>query len=251
MYKKNKKQNYASFTLIEMMIVMAVTVIIFAATSSILTSMMKASNTVTSRVVVREEGEYLSEIIRKHVRNASYDVIRVYNRPNSRIRFDFDNPNVNYAYVKSLLGTPSLVDPTTGGQGTEIHFRPSDNPREMVCIGFFGDEWSTGRGYIIRSKVDLPGDFTLSTYNPNTCFPPNNTSHSQDFRNNFMVLNSDLVNIENLRISLAPGGLNNYYTFEITIEPQLGLGGFSRYNENSFPDYVKTFVVQTRAYRSW
>jgi type II secretory pathway pseudopilin PulG len=245
MKERIKTKKYKAFTLMEMIVVMALIFIVFLAFVSVLTSMMRASNTVSARMVSRQEGEYISEVFRKFIRNASYDSIRVYRRHNPRITFSMDGEKVNYSHVINIapLGY-TLLSSAGGTGGTEIHFRPSGNPNEVVCMGFFEDT-VTGRGYIIRSKVTYAQPW--HAYNPNLCFSP----ATQDFRKNFMILNSDLIHIDTFTIDFSGGGLNNYYTFEMEMEPQLGVGGFSYYRDTRLPTYIKTFVVQTRAYQSW
>ena len=245
MEKKFKMKKYQAFTLMEMIIVMALIFVVFLAFVSVLTAMMRSSNTVSARMVCRQEGEYISEVFRKFIRNASYESIRVYRRNNPSITFEADDERVNYSNVLDISpSNPTTLGGAGGSGGTEIHYRPSANPREVVCMGFFQDT-ATERGYIIRSKVTYTDHW--SAYNPNSCFNPGN----DEFRKNFMILNSDLVHIEEFSIAFSAGGLNNYYTFEIEMEPQLGVGGYSNYIDTNLPNYIKTFVVQTRAYKSW
>jgi len=256
-----KKKKYEGFTMIEMIIVMGLIFIVFVAFASVLTSLMRASNTVSARILVRQEGEYLSEVFRKHIRNANHSAIRVYRSRDPDvpgigivipdITFEYDeDENIVYSNVESLRQTASTIV-VHSGRGTELHFRPSGNTDEVVCIGYFEDTIS-GRGYIARSKTTLPS--TWQNYEPSDCFIEENSSGNQEFRKNFMVLNSDLVNIDDFEVHVANisgGPINNYYTFTIKMTPQLGLGGFSNYNETNLPQYVKTFVVQTRAYTNW
>jgi prepilin-type N-terminal cleavage/methylation domain-containing protein len=234
---------YEGFTMIEMLISMLIMALIFLAIGNVLSTMIKTSNTVSSRMLIREEGEFLAEIFRKYIRNSSADNVKLYTRENSRIRFsDYE--------VDSLLGEPFLYDPEAGGSATEIHFRPSaDSRNKVVCMGFFNDHDDGDRGYLIRSVTNFTGSW--NDYEAEMCFPTLSLS-SQDFRKNFATLNSDLVHIRGLEIMRDNTSTNIYYSIDIDMEPSWGVGGLSNYRDSEgTPKYRKSFVVQTRQLYHW
>ncbi len=227
--------------MIEMLITMMILAFIFLAVGSVLLNMIKTSNVVSSRVVIRGEGEYLEEVFRKYIRNSSADSIRLYARSNPRVNFS------NYE-VSSILGLPdgnvSDINPAT-----EIHFRPtSESGNKIVCIGFFE---SDDRGYVIRTSNYIPLGETWSNYNPEWCFP-SNPIFDQEFRKNFVTLNTDLVFVDGLEIRRARTSTNAYYSVDIDMQPAWGVGGLSNYKDiDGAPKYRKSFVVQTRQIFHW
>ncbi len=235
-YKKKKK--YLGFTIVEMLITMAVLMILFLAIGSVITNMLVASNTISSRMIVREEGEYLAEVFRKYVRNSSADGVKLYSRDDPLIEFNDDWE------VKSIQGDYSECTSSC----TEIHFRPTgESANKVVCFGFFEDD--DGIGYLVRSVNELSGNW--GSYDPETCFP-SSPSANQIFRKNFVVLNSDLVYIDGLKIEKTETSSNVYYSFDIDMRPYWGLGGMSNYRSlDGSPKYRKSFVVQTRQIFYW
>lgn len=220
--------------MVEMLITMIIIAAIFLAIGSVISNMIKTSNTVSSRMLIREEGEYLAEVFRKYLRNSSADNVRLYYRGNATITFD------DYYGVSSLGG--EALPPDVDMPATEIHFRPSgDATNKVVCMGFFKDG---NKGYIVRTTNDLAGSW--NNYEPETCFPEAPSS-DQIFRKNFASLNSDLVYIEGLEIEQVRTATNVYYTIHIDMKPAWGLGGLSNYRDkDGAPKYRKSFVVQTR-----
>ncbi len=225
-----------------MLIVMIVLIIVFLAIGNVLNTMIKTSNTVSSRMLVREEGEYLAEVFRKYIRNSSSDNFRLYHRSSPSISF-----GENYQ-VESMSGDFVEYDESElDFYATEIHFRPSVAVTDkIVCLGFFEDG---DRGYIVRSVVRFPGSlFASDEYEPNECFNPS----GQDFRKNFAVLNSNLVYIDGLRVTRDTTTTNVYYSIDVDMQPRWGVGGMSNYRSpDGSPTYRKSFVVQTRQLFHW
>lgn len=233
-FGRKKQKKYVAFTMIEMLITMVIIAAIFLAIGSVISNMIKTSNTVSSRMLIREEGEYLAEVFRKYLRNSSVDNVRVYHRENPTITFD------GYYGVSSLDG--EAIPPDLEHPATEIHFRPSgDATNKVVCMGFFKDG---DQGYIVRTTNNLEASW--NDYDPERCFPDDPPS-DQIFRKNFASLNSDLVYIEGLEIEQVRTATNVYYTIHIDMKPAWGLGGLSNYRDkDGAPKYRKSFVVQTR-----
>lgn len=241
MEKLNKnKTKYEGFTLIEMLITMAVMIIVFLAVGNLLNTLIQTSNTVSSRMLVREEGEYLAEVFRRYIRNSSVDNVRLFYRENSRITFD-----ENYQVIELPHEPSNIVEVTeSANPATEIHFHPSVDTNRVICMGFFESE--DGVGHLVRSSVT--GVSIAGGYQPEMCFNPG----TQDFRKNFMVLNSNLVHVEGLEIRRDMTRTNVYYSIDIDMKPYWGLGGLSNYRDaEGSPKYRKSFVVQTRLLYHW
>ena len=248
-----KKQKYAAFTFVEMLITMVVLSIIFLAIGNVVLSMIKSSNLVSGRMLVREEGDYLAEVFRKYIRNSSADSVRLYFRENPTIKFS--------GYEVSEISSEEVVPYSPADMdafATEIHFRPSgDSKGKVVCIGFFRDP--DGIGYIVRTLNYMKEGESWSSYSPETCFPEDSPYLDDDFRMNFLALNSYLVHIEGLEIRRE--GLdafgerlsrNAYYSIDIDMNPSWGVGGLSNYRSiEGSPTYRKSLVVQTRQLHYW
>ena len=221
-----------------MLITMAVMIIVFLAVGNLLNTLIKTSNTVSSRMLVREEGEYLAEVFRKYIRNSSVDNVRLFYRDDPTIVF-----GENYQ-VNSIAGSvETLADVDFA---TELHFHPSVDTNRVVCMGFFKDGNDENKGYIVRSSVT--GVSIAGGYEPSMCFNPS----SGDFKKNFMVLNSDLVYVEGLEVRQDTTTTNVYYSIDIDMKPYWGLGGMSNYRDTEgSPRYRKSFVVQTRLLYHW
>ncbi len=234
-------KKYSGFTLVEMLISMIVLMIVFLAIGNVLNTMIKTSNTVSGRMLVREEGEYLAEVFRRYIRNSRIDDVKLYFRDGASISFDKD-----YSVI-SIEGVAQDPNPSEEKFATEIHYRPTvlgtgedQETDRVVCIGFFEEG---EKGYIVRSVVNFVGDW--NDYAPEQCFPPSATG--TDFRKNFVVLNSDLVYIEGLSIRNYATNINVYYEIDIDMQPRWGVGGLSNYRDaDGSPTYRKSFVVQTR-----
>ena len=235
-----KVKKYQGFTLVEMLITMAVMVIVFLAIGNVLNTMIKTSNTVSSRMLVREEGEYLAEVFRKYIRNSSTDNVKLYFRDSPTISFN------NYQ-VEGIGGdVVEYNEADTESFATEMHFRPSAEATDrVVCIGFFMDGQDDTKGYIVRSVTRFSGSLSVA-YEPGNCFP-SGPLFGQDFSKNFVVLNSDLVYIDGLEISRNNTTTNSYYTINVDMQPSWGVGGLSNYRSpDGSPTYRKSFVLQTR-----
>ncbi len=244
--KSDKMKKYSGFTLVEMLITMIVLMIIFLAIGNVLNTMIKTSNTVSGRMLVREEGEYLAEVFRRYIRNSRIDDVKLYFRDEASISFD-----ENYSVV-NIQGMTQDPNPSEEKFATEIHYRPTvlgtgedQETDRVVCIGFFNEEDDGEiKGHIVRSAVNFVGDWA-NDYEPEQCFPPSATG--TDFRKNFVVLNSDLVYIEGLSIRNYTTNVNVYYEIDIDMQPRWGVGGLSNYRDaDGSPTYRKSFVVQTR-----
>jgi prepilin-type N-terminal cleavage/methylation domain-containing protein len=239
-----KKEKYTGFTLIEMLITMAILMVIFLAMGNIVVNMLTASNSVSTRMLVREEGEYMAEVLRKYLRNSSADNVELYVRDEPEIVFaDYEAVEINYD------GNSEARELGVDESATEIHFRPSaDATNKVICLGFFRTE--QGRGYLIRASNDFSGSW--NDYDPETCFPEEPSS-DPDFRKNFGILNSDLIYIEGFSIQEDRTSSNVYYSIDIDMRPFWGLGGAANYysSVDNSPLYRKSLVVQTRLLRHW
>ncbi len=247
--------NYRSFTLVEMIIVMFITAIIFIAFGNVLTNLMRASNSITARTNMRQEGEYLQEIITRHIRNAHKDDgVRIYVNvvdEDGDIEFETDEGNLLFNRNPTFYPSRDRGSPLENESGVEIHYRPSASMGEIVCIGYF--RLDENRVFIARNKIEYDDDWETYEDEDGPCFNPEHDNYGDQFLKDFMILNSDLVSIEGFDINRQEGGINDIFMFDITMEPRYGVGGMSSYELGSenMPEHVKSFVVQTRGFEDW
>ncbi len=226
---KLKQKKYQGFTMIEMLITMVVLMIIFLAVGSLVNNMIKASNTVSSRMLVREESEYFAEVFRKYIRNSRVDNVKLYHRDLTELSF-----NHNLEVVLSSADPTEVLG--VDQKFTEIHIQSTDGKSDkVICIGFFS-------GYLVRSVGNFQG---WLDYQPEDCFPRG--AGDEMFRKNFVILNTDLISVEGLSIEKHESSTNIYYSIDIDVKPAWGVGGASNYRtKDGSPIYRKSFVVQTR-----
>ena len=119
MMEKNKKEKYEGFTLVEMLLTIVIIGIVMLISMTTLTTLIKTSTVSSNKTKVRNESEYVLELIRRSVRNSNPSDVFIYNSRNARVF----NRNTN-----SIVGTG--VSPATvyGNSleenqiGNEIHF---------------------------------------------------------------------------------------------------------------------------------
>jgi competence protein ComGF len=246
-YLKEKTKKYKAFSLIQMLIALVILAMILLAINNVIVTMMRTSNVISSRMLVREESEYIAEVIRKYLRNSSVDNVKIYSREDPEI-------TLSQYGVSYIDGEVTEIDFGEDTLATEIHFRPSaDSVGRVVCIGFFENEEDGGPkiGYIVRAVSLLDPLRGWTDYEPEDCFPPDPSS-DQMFRKNLALLNSDLISIEGFSVKRDRTNANVYYSVDLDVRPVWGVGGLSNYrDEEGTPKYRKSFVVQTRQFFHW
>ena len=204
MMKKNKKEKYEGFTLVEMLLTIVIIGIVMLISMTTLTTLIKTSTVSSNKTKVRNESEYVLELIRRSVRNSNPSDVFIYNSRNARVF----NKNTN-----SIVGTG--VSPATvyGNSleenqiGNEIHFRPFGS-NSWVCIGYF-KALNSANGYVVKTTAeDLLGKH-------DTCFDVNRKNSY------FIVLNSDYVLMNNFQVAYTKTADENYLIrFDIEAEPR-------------------------------
>lgn len=206
--KKIKNEKYEGFSLVEMLITIVIIGIVMLISSVTLTTLVKVSSVSSNKTRVRNESEFILELIRRTVRNSNPSDVYIYNSRSARTfntgtRLIEDNGTSDLSAVYSESLSENEV-------GNEIHFRPYgyDN---WICIGFFESSTSEiGQGYIVKTTTNDLQDGHEECFNSE-----NNNSGVYT-----IVLNSDSVSINNFNIAYTKTTDENYLIrFDIDAEP--------------------------------
>jgi len=248
--KKRSLVRYGGFTLVEMLLTMAILSALFLAIGGLLQNMIKSSEYASSRMLMREEGEFLGEIFRKYLRNSSVDNVALYYREDPVVEFSDDYEIERLSSSDIILDLRDPENPLPH-PATEIHFRPSgDSTGRVICIGFFRDQG--GKGRIIKSSGYFDGGWTdlggFEQYDPEECFP---TSPTPLFRKEAFILSSDLVHMDSLGIQAHMANLNIYYVIDIDMKPAWGWKALTKSLDDDKVKLRKSIFVETRQLSNW
>ncbi|MHC1716931.1 MAG: type II secretion system protein J [Candidatus Dojkabacteria bacterium] len=203
----NKKKSYQGFSLIEMLITITIIGVVMLISATTLTTLIKISTVSSNKTRVRNETEFVLELVRRTVRNSNpADVyifnssdVRKYNPETSAVENSSEIVNLEEVYSQNLAENES---------GNEIHFRPYGY-ESWICIGFFKSSADESKGYILKNNADDLWDKHSDCFSNN----PSNIEY-------IMVLNSDSVNIKDFKIAYTISDETNYLIrFDINAEP--------------------------------
>lgn len=209
----NKK--YEAFSLVEMLITIAIIGMVMLISSITLTSLIKVSTVASNKIRARNESEFVLELVRRTVRNSDPSDVYIFKTDTARAR-TYD-PDSGVVINSQLVDIKELYAQKLGENqlGNEIHFRPYGY-EDWICLAFFessknidGMEEEDKRGYILRTTAqDLSGAHE-------TCFQSGGS-----YENYLIALNSDYVDINNFTIAYTISNDSNYIIrFDIASEP--------------------------------
>ncbi len=202
-----EEQKYEAFSLVEMLLTIVIIGFVMLISAVTLTTLIKVSTVSSNKTRVRNESEYILELIRKTVRNSNPSDVFIFNSQNARVYARNSTTNsitiesTGREDLKALYSSPLGENEV----GNEIHFRPYGY-NSWVCIGFFKDRDSE-KGYIVKTNVeDLLN-------NHDSCF--------QSAPGKFLIsLNSDYVSVDTFSIAYSKSSDNNYLIrFDIEAQP--------------------------------
>lgn len=204
-----KKKKYEAFSLVEMLITIVIIGIVMLIASVTLTTLIKISTVSSNKTRVRNETEFVLELVRRTVRNSNPADVMIYNSLDARM-FDSENGivvnNPAIADMSSIYSTP--LDENVSGN--EIHFKPYGYANWM-CIGFFRDiDPEKQLGYILKTSTQ---DLWSSAQK---CFD----GTTEDYRMYTIELNSKDVDINSFNITYTKSTEGNYIIrFDLSAEP--------------------------------
>ena len=189
MIKLSNKKTYEGFSLVEMLITTVILGLLMLTSALVLSTLIRVSTTSTNKARVRTESEFVLEMLRRTLKTTDPSNVHLY-ISDSR-KFDFNDG--------SVIDGPTFTEVLNSNQtGNEIHFKPNGSTG-WICLAFYKgistdlDYSGNVKGYILRtSKSDLADNLEAHK----NCL----LSDSE----NFVVLNSRFVNIENFTMQLKP-----------------------------------------------
>ncbi len=143
-YKK-----YEGFSLVEMLLTIAILGIITLLVASTLTTLIKVSLISNSKNQARNDVNFIMELMNRSLGNTNVSDVTLYNSKSVRI-FDRESQMVVDSQPGSIVGiyqNPTLLE---GIPSNEIHVR-SYGYNVWTCIGYFLDE--EGQGYLLKTSV--------------------------------------------------------------------------------------------------
>lgn len=217
---KNIINKYSGFSLVEMLITIAIMGTVMLISSSVLSTLIRVSTVASNKIRARNESEFVLELMRRTIRNSDPSDVYVF-RSNTLVgiqegrKFDPTEQIV----VGDVDDTVYEAGLPPGVIGNEIQFRPYGFSN-WLCLGFFYDQYDPEKGYILWSSGENLKD------NHKDCFDLT-TPYSY-----LMLLNSDYINIKDFQISYIESADGNYIIeFDIISEPTnwyLGPGALMR-----------------------
>ncbi len=214
------KKQIAAFSLVEMLITIAILSIVMLIATQTLNTIFKVSTISRYKTVTRNEMGFALELVERLLANSNvvdvyiYDSseVRAYNEGNDAI------VNVDPQGEEVLEDNVALVydqELDTADVGNEIHFRPYGYSL-WVCIGYFKDVNSDDdtKGFLIKRTIDDLSDHA-------SCF-------STDEDEPLMVLTSEDVQVNDFTVSyIKSSDINNVFHVNLTMEPTSWVPGES------------------------
>lgn len=143
-YKK-----YEGFSLVEMLLTIAILGIVTLLVATTLTTLIKVSLISNSKNQARNDVNFIMELMNRSLGNTNVSDITLYNS-NSVRKFDSINQKVVSQPLGNTYQNPALLE---GVSSNEIHVR-SYGYNVWTCIGYFEDvDDENPQGYLLKTSV--------------------------------------------------------------------------------------------------
>jgi len=198
---KTVEEKYEAFSLVEMLLTIAIIGMVMLISSVTLTTLIKVSTVASNKIRARNESEFVLELVRRTVRNSDPSDVLIFSTQEAR-KFNIENMSVVDTGLEDIENVYQAIGETE--IGNEIHFRPYGY-KDWICLGFFESSQDSQKGYILRTSAEnLSGQHE-------SCF--GSTPY-------IIVLNSDYVDTNSFNISYTISNDGNYLIrFDIESEP--------------------------------
>ena len=240
--KNLNKKKYEGFSLIEMLLTIAIISFVMTISAAVLSTLIRVSTSSSNKIRARNESEFVLELVRRTVRNSNPKDIRIFNNKSgessSRPRtYDpqsnkiIPNPNTTEEEIASLYAEPL----EEGEIGNEIHFKPYGY-KDWICLGFFKSKSKIDS----ENPVEKDQGYIIMTSNSDLI-----SKHEKCFADPpyLIVLNSPYINARGFNIFYTVSGDMSYLiSFDVILEPlDWYLGG----NPNFIRQVIRQGVVST------
>lgn len=226
MRKISKK--YEGFSLVEMLLTIAILGIVTLLVATTLTTLIKISIVSNSKNQARNDVNFIMELMNRSLGNTNVADITLYNS-NSVRRFNRETQMVvDYESVGNTYLNPTLLE---GTPSNEIHVR-SYGYNVWTCIGYFLDSDEGGQGYLVKTSVydmdDHSDCFNSERPNAYVSVLHNYEVDVKDFSIEYLVIGDDGDNMFVVNTVVEPKNwpvgfnvpINKEITRQITVSSQ-------------------------------
>lgn len=202
MRKSIKK--YEAFSLVEMLLTIAIIGIIMLLVATTLTTLIKVSMISNSKNLARNDSNFVMEYMGRILGNSTFSDIRIYDSSSVR-EFNLEEMNmVEDGDIEAVYTAPDV------SSGNEIHVK-SLGYEQWICIGFFRDPEDSTEGYLVKSIY-----YETDLGNHSSCFEPGDAINTK----NFALLHSDSVKFTNFNVEyMSVGNNSNMFIIDSTVIP--------------------------------
>lgn len=187
--KKNKRTHIEGYSLVEMLITLALISFVLTFVGIALTTMLKASIMSDARTVSRQEIEVLSSSLRLSIGNSRAERVQVFESDWTILDGDLIQEEVSPVFTAIAMGVP----------GNEIHILPTKADR-WVCIASISKANPDVIGGIQKIVIRTSADFNVipststNLADHQKCFDPSANPELYDYMS-FLTSESVTVNI--------------------------------------------------------
>lgn len=233
--KNFDERKYEGFSLIEMLLTIAIISFVMTISSAVLSTLIRVSASSSNKIRARNESEFVLELIRRTVRNSNPKDISIFDNKSGEGKFSsfrYYDPKENK--MEDGHGSASDIYEESlkeGEIGNEIHFRPYGY-KDWVCIGYFIAQKD--------GKEDMDDGYLLMTSRSDLI-----SKHEDCFDNPpyLIVLNSPYINVRDFNVFYTVSGDMSYLvSFDVILEPlDWYLGG----NPNFIRQVIRQGTIST------
>jgi type II secretory pathway pseudopilin PulG len=228
--QKNKTAKYTGYTLVELLVSIAIMMIVIVLVSATFMTIIKASIISNALISTRSEADFSLRVVENSVKQSKPDSIFLFDTINLR-KFNSTDTKIEPQRSSSEIQSAYLNVIGLGTNGNEIHILPNGGTR-WICIAYFIDS-STGKGVLLKTSSTAISNLT----GHEKCFD----SSYEDFTKNIVQLTTESIDIHSLLMNYYYGDNENaYYILELKAAPAKWFG-------NSTPlEITRQTVVNTR-----